>query len=153
KLIEQGPRLSKASKAFIFVAVLSILAASGAGAAVFSRSFEQESKEQNNKTLEQGGEEQIIKMSFDGDNLPVANTHARKAQFEIILGSLGRYLKLDVTVDNSAKGLEISIDIERLPVKNPLEVTKAIEMILQKKGLKAKLKDDHTLFIFADTQD
>lgn len=153
KLIERRPRLSQASKAFILVAVLSILTASRAGAAVFSRSLDQESKEQNNKTLEQGGEEQIIKMSFNGDSFPVANINVRNAPLEIILGSLGRHLKLDVMVDNSAKGLEISADIEQLPIRNPIEVRKAIEMILQKKELKARLKDDHTLFIFADTKE
>ncbi|MCI0663396.1 MAG: hypothetical protein L0220_20210, partial [Acidobacteria bacterium] len=132
--------------------VLSILTASGAVTAV-SRSLKQESKEQNNKTLEQGGEEQIIKMSFNGDSFPVANIHVRNAPLEIILVSLGRHLKLDVTVDNYTEDLKISIDIEQLPTRNPIEVRKAIEMILQKKELKARLKDNHTLFIFADTQE
>jgi beta-lactamase regulating signal transducer with metallopeptidase domain len=151
KLIEQRPCLSQASKTFILIAVLSILTASSAVAAVFSRSLEQGGTEQNNIALEQDGEEQIIKMSFNGGGLPIANVHARNAPFKVILGSLGRHLKLDVTFDDSAKDLRISIDIEQLPAGNPVEVRKVIDMIFQKKELKAKLKDDHTLFIFADT--
>jgi len=132
-------------------AVLSILTASSTVAAVFSCSLEQGGKEQNNKTLEQDGKDEIIKMSFNGDSLPIANIRARGALLEKIIGSLGRHLKLDVMVDNSSKDLRISIDIEQLPAGKPIEVRKAIELILQKKELKARLKDEHTLFIFADT--
>jgi len=54
-------------------------------------------------------------------------------------------MKLDVVFDDSVKNKKVTISLEKVSVR------KAIEAILKSTESQVKMKDDHTLLIFADT--
>jgi hypothetical protein len=64
---------------------------------------------------------------------------------EMALVPLGSYIKLDVVFDDSVKNRKVTIELERVSIRE------AIEAILESAESQVKMKDDHTLFIFADT--
>ena len=63
------------------------------------------------------------------------------------LESLCTPIKLDVEIDDSVKNENVKIELEKISLR------KAIEAVLKSAELQAKMKDDHTLLIFADTQE
>jgi hypothetical protein len=74
--------------------------------------------------------------------LSVSFTNAR---IKPVLAALGRHIKLDMIFDESVKNVELNIEKEAVTIRQ------TIEIILKMKKLNAKMKDDHTLVIFADT--
>ena len=60
------------------------------------------------------------------------------------LVSLGNPIKLDIEFDDSVKNNNVNIKLEKISLR------KAIEAVLKSAELQAKMKDDHTLLIFAD---
>jgi len=54
-------------------------------------------------------------------------------------------MKLDVVFDDSVENKEVTINLKNVSVR------KAIEAILKSTESQVKMKDDHTLLIFADT--
>ena len=54
-------------------------------------------------------------------------------------------MKLDVVFDDSSENKKVTIHLENVSVR------KAIEAILESTESQVKMKDDHTLIIFADT--
>jgi hypothetical protein len=81
-------------------------------------------------------EEQPKLESVDYDDVPL------KSALEGLVRST---TKFDVVFDDSVKNSKITIEMKDVTVKQ------VIEAILEKKELQVKLKDDKTLFIFADT--
>jgi hypothetical protein len=73
------------------------------------------------------------------------NIKATNAKIDVVLSNLGSAMKLDVIFDDSVKDRKLTIDLRQQPVR------KATETILEQMAFKAKMKDDHTLLIFADT--
>jgi hypothetical protein len=67
------------------------------------------------------------------------------ARIKHVLATLGHHIKLDMIFDESVKNVELNIEKEEVTIRQ------TIEIILKMKKLKAKMKDDHTLVIFADT--
>ena len=76
------------------------------------------------------------------DNIAFVNTPIEKA-----LVALGSQIKLDVVFDDSVKNKKVTIELERVSARE------AIEAILKSTESQVKMKDDHTLFIFADTSE
>jgi type II secretory pathway component GspD/PulD (secretin) len=74
------------------------------------------------------------------NNVKFVNTSIKTA-----LVPLGSYIKLDVVFDDSVKNKKVTIELERVSVRE------AIEAILESIESQVKMKDDHTLLIFADT--
>jgi type II secretory pathway component GspD/PulD (secretin) len=64
---------------------------------------------------------------------------------KMALAPLGSYIKLDVVFDDSVKNKKVTIELEGVSVRE------AIEAILESTESQVKMKDDHTLLIFADT--
>lgn len=73
-------------------------------------------------------------------NIKLVNTPIEKA-----LVALGAPMKLDVVFDDSVKNKKVTINLEKVSAR------KAIEAILKSTESQVKMKDDHTLLIFADT--
>jgi len=73
-------------------------------------------------------------------NIKFVNTPIEKA-----LAALCTSMKLDVVFDDSVINKKVSINLEKVSVR------KAIEAILKSAESQVKMKDDHTLLIFADT--
>ena len=73
-------------------------------------------------------------------NIKFVNTPIEKA-----LEALCTSMKLDVVFDDSVINKKVSINLEKVSVR------KAIEAILKSAESQVKMKDDHTLLIFADT--
>jgi len=71
----------------------------------------------------------------------------RQAPTKKVLESLAGSLKLDVEFDESVKESYITSDLKEVPAR------KVIEIFLESQKLDVRMKDDHTLFIFADTQE
>ena len=67
------------------------------------------------------------------------------APIEKALVSLCTLMKLDVVFDDSVEDKEVTIHLEKVSLR------KAIEAILKSTESQVKMKDDHTLLIFADT--
>ena len=72
------------------------------------------------------------------------NINVTNAKIDVVLSNLGSLMKLDMIFDDSVEGRKVTIKLK-------LEPMKAIETILEQTSLKAKMKDDHTLVVFADT--
>jgi type II secretory pathway component HofQ len=73
-------------------------------------------------------------------DIKFTNTPIEKA-----LVHLGGFIKLDVVFDDSVKNKKVTIKLEKVSIR------KAIEAILKSTESQVKMKDDHTLLIFADT--
>jgi hypothetical protein len=67
------------------------------------------------------------------------------APIEKVFVSLCTQMKLDVVFDDSVEDKKVTINLEKVSVR------KAIEAILKSTVSQVKMKDDHTLIIFADT--
>jgi type II secretory pathway component HofQ len=76
------------------------------------------------------------------DSIKFVNTPIRQA-----LESLCAPIKLDVVFDDSVKNNNVDIKLEKISLR------KAIEAVLKSAESQAKMKDDHTLLVFADTQE
>ena len=74
------------------------------------------------------------------NNVTFVNTPIKMA-----LVPLGSYIKLNVVFDDSVKNKKVTIELERVSIRE------AIEAILESIESQVKMKDDHTLLIFADT--
>jgi len=73
-------------------------------------------------------------------NIKFVDTPIEKA-----LVALGSLFKPDVVFDDSVENKKVTIHLENVSVR------KAIEAILKSTESQVKMKDDHTLIIFADT--
>lgn len=76
------------------------------------------------------------------DSIKFVNTPIGQA-----LESLCAPIKLDVVFDDSVKNKRVTIKLEKISLR------KAIEAVLKSAESQAKMKDDLTLLIFADTQE
>jgi type II secretory pathway component GspD/PulD (secretin) len=87
------------------------------------------------QTAPQDDQKEVLSIKFVG-------TPIRQA-----LESLCNPIKLDVVFDDSVENKNVEIKLEKISLR------KAIEAVLKSAELQAKMKDDHTLLIFADTQE
>ena len=87
------------------------------------------------QTAPQDDQQEVLSIKFVGNPIGQA------------LKSLCDPIKLDVVIDDSVKNKEVKIELKKISLR------KAIEAILKSAEAQAKMKDDHTLFIFADTQE
>lgn len=67
------------------------------------------------------------------------------APIEKVLVALCTPMKLDVVFDDSVENKEVTINLKNVSIR------KAIEAVLKSTESQVKMKDDHTLLIFADT--
>jgi type II secretory pathway component GspD/PulD (secretin) len=86
------------------------------------------------RTAQQGDQQDRL------DDITFVNAPIEKA-----LVALGSHIKLDVAFDDSVKNKKVTIKLEKVSVQ------KAIEAILKSAESQVKMKDDHTLLVFADT--
>src|SRR5262245_39169312 len=77
----------------------------------------------------------------------LSSVSLRQTPTKKVLESLAGLLKLDVEFDESVKESYITNDLKEVPAR------KVIEIFLESQKLDVRMKDDHTLFIFADTQE
>jgi type II secretory pathway component GspD/PulD (secretin) len=87
------------------------------------------------QTAPQDDQQEVLSIKFVG-------TPIRQA-----LESLCTPIKLDVVFDDSVENKNVEIKLEKISLR------KAIEAVLKSAELQAKMNDDHTLLIFADTQE
>src|SRR5262245_22542116 len=85
------------------------------------------------QTAPQGDQPEILSIKFVDTPIKMA------------LVSLGGPMKLDMVFDDSVKNKKVNIKLEKVSAR------KAIEAILKSTESQVKMKDDHTLLIFADT--
>jgi type II secretory pathway component GspD/PulD (secretin) len=87
----------------------------------------------------------VAQTATQGDQKDDVNVKCVDSPIEQILVALGSHIKLDMVFDDSVKNQTVTIELEKVSVR------KAIEAILKSAESQAKMKDDHTLLIFADT--
>jgi hypothetical protein len=85
------------------------------------------------QTVPQGDQQDILSIKFVDTPIKMA------------LVSLGDPMELDMVFDDSVKNKKVNIKLEKVSAR------KAIEAILKSTESQVKMKDDHTLLIFADT--
>jgi hypothetical protein len=81
----------------------------------------------------------------DDKQVPLNNITFVDTPIKQALVALCTPMKLDVVFDDSVKNKKVNIKLEKVSAR------KAIGAILKGAELQAKMKDDHTLLIFADT--
>ncbi|HKX27942.1 MAG TPA: hypothetical protein VJ302_09635 [Blastocatellia bacterium] len=73
------------------------------------------------------------------------NLSAHGVHIEKVLPGLAKLMKLDVVIDDAVKVPTFNLELKQASAR------KAFETILKNAQLTVKMKDDHTLLVFADT--
>jgi hypothetical protein len=87
----------------------------------------------------------VAQTAQQGDQQDGLSINLVNAPIEKALVPLGSLIKLDMVFDDSVINQRVTIKLERVSAR------KAIEAILKSTESQVKMKDDHTLLIFADT--